>query len=32
MAADYAGIYASTIKAGRSRPENRIGELRASAK
>ena len=31
MAEDYVRIYESTIKAGRRRPENGIGELRASA-
>ena len=31
MAENYVRIYESTIKAGRRRPENGIGELRASA-
>ena len=31
MAEDYVGIYASTIQAGKRRPENGIGELRAFA-
>ena len=31
MAEDYVRIYENTMKAGRRRPENGIGELRASA-
>ena len=31
MAEDYVRIYESAIKAGRRRPENGIGALRASA-